>query len=56
MCLASIYWSGIKKVFYSADRHDAAIANFDDRFIYEELEKPHEEKSIIVEKMINELR
>lgn len=37
MCLGAIYWSGIRKVVYAADRHDAEKAGFSDRFIYDEL-------------------
>ena len=37
MCLGAIYWAGIKKVIYAADRVDAADAGFNDKFIYEEI-------------------
>jgi len=37
MCLGAIYWSGIKRVVYASDRHDAAAAGFDDEFIYNEI-------------------
>jgi tRNA(Arg) A34 adenosine deaminase TadA len=37
MCLGAIYWAGIKKVVYSSDRHGAAKAGFNDRFIYDEI-------------------
>lgn len=37
MCLGAIYWSGIKKVFYSCNRNDAAGSGFDDKLIYEEI-------------------
>jgi len=40
MCLSAIYWAGIKTVYYSADRHDAAEIGFNDSFIYDELNKP----------------
>ena len=43
MCLGAIYWAHIDKIFYGANQHDAAAVNFDDSFIYRELErKPHE--------------
>jgi guanine deaminase len=35
MCMGAIYWSHISKVYYAATRSDAALANFDDKFIYE---------------------
>lgn len=37
MCLAAIYWAGIEKIYYAADRHDAAAIGFADQFIYEEI-------------------
>lgn len=40
MCLGAIYWSRISRVIYGADRKDAADIDFDDEFIYKELEKP----------------
>lgn len=46
MCLGAIYWARIPKVYYAADRLDAAAAGFDDSYIYEEIEKPLEERNI----------
>lgn len=37
MCLGAIYWSGIKKIVYASDRHDAEKAGFIDRYIYDEI-------------------
>ncbi|MBI5009465.1 MAG: nucleoside deaminase [Bacteroidia bacterium] len=37
MCLGAIYWAGIRKVIYACDRHDAEIAGFSDKFIYDEI-------------------
>ena len=34
MCLAAIHWAGITKLYFGADRHDAAVGGFDDEFIY----------------------
>lgn len=43
MCLGAIYWAHIDKIYYGANQHDAAAVNFDDSFIYRELElKPSE--------------
>jgi len=45
MCLGAIYCAGIKKVVYSASRHDAASAGFNDEFIYNEIDlNPSERK------------
>jgi len=37
MCLGAIYWSGIKKVVYASDRHDAEAIGFNDNLIYNEI-------------------
>lgn len=40
MCLGSIYWARINRIFYGNTRKDAREINFADDFIYEELERP----------------
>lgn len=35
MCLASALWARIGRVYFAADRHDAAAAGFDDALFYE---------------------
>jgi guanine deaminase len=37
MCLGAIYWSGIKRVCFAADRKDAEAAGFNDKLIYDEI-------------------
>ncbi|NOU20876.1 MAG: nucleoside deaminase [Methyloglobulus sp.] len=37
MCLGAIYWARLDAVYYACNRHDAAAANFDDSFIYDEI-------------------
>lgn len=45
MCLGSIYWAHLDKIYYANDRKDAASVGFDDDFIYEELSlRPEERK------------
>ncbi len=46
MCLGAIYWARPKKVFYACSREDAAAINFDDQFIYNELEKNIDNRKI----------
>lgn len=46
MCLGAIYWAKIKKVYYANTRYDAASIGFDDNFIYEEIAKPIEKRTI----------
>jgi guanine deaminase len=37
MCLGAIYWARLDRVYYACNRYDAAAANFDDSFIYDEI-------------------
>lgn len=46
MCLGAIYWSRPDAVYFAATREDAAEAGFDDDFIYRELAKPLNERSL----------
>jgi len=46
MCLGAIYWARPARVFYGGVAADAADAGFDDAFIYEELKRPPEARSI----------
>ena len=38
MCLGAIYWARPAKVYYACTKNDAANINFDDQFIYRELD------------------
>lgn len=46
MCLGGIYWAKLGAVYYAASREDAALAGFDDAWIYEELAKPPEARAV----------
>ena len=46
MCLGAIYWARPDRIFYAANRQDAANAGFDDSFIYDELSIPSDDRSI----------
>ena len=46
MCLGAIYWARIDKIYFAADRDDAAHAGFDDSFIYREIQKPVDQRTI----------
>lgn len=53
MCFGAIYWARPKAVYYACTQQDAAQIDFDDQFIYDELEK---DKSDLKIKFINLLR
>jgi guanine deaminase len=49
MCLAAVYWAGIRKVHFAAGREDAANAGFGDGYIAQEIIKPAAERNLAVE-------
>lgn len=46
MCLSAIYWAGISKIYYGNTKQDAKMIDFDDSFIYDEIEKTTDRRSI----------
>jgi guanine deaminase len=46
MCLAAIYWARCEALFFGSTADDAAEAGFDDSFLYEEVRRPIEQRSI----------
>ncbi|WP_297093928.1 nucleoside deaminase [uncultured Draconibacterium sp.] len=52
MCLGAIYWARPDKVVFGATKQDAASAQFDDQFIYDELEKELDRRHIQFENMM----
>ena len=54
MCLGAIYWARIDRIFFAADREDAAKAGFDDSFIYREINKPLNRRTIPTHQRLRE--
>lgn len=54
MCLGAIYWARPDKIFYANSKEDAAAINFDDQFIYKELDKPVLNRSLPTEQLLRE--
>jgi tRNA(Arg) A34 adenosine deaminase TadA len=46
MCLGAIYWARISRIFYGNTRKDAHDIDFADDFIYEELDRPMDERTV----------
>lgn len=46
MCFGAIYWARPQRVFFANTKEDAAAIEFDDSFIYHELELPYCDKKI----------
>jgi guanine deaminase len=46
MCLGSIYWARLDRIYYGTTQNDAAKINFDDHKFYEEIAKPPHARAI----------
>ena len=54
MCLGAIYWAHLDKIYYGANQLDAAEIDFDDSFIYRELELEPEKRHKPVENILHD--
>ena len=46
MCLSALYWANVSRICYGNTKEDAKAIDFDDSFIYDQLELPYDERSI----------
>ena len=46
MCLSALYWAGVRRICYGNTKDDAKAINFDDSFIYDQLELNYADRSI----------
>ncbi len=53
MCMGAIFWSRLDKVYYANTKNDAKNIDFDDSFIYEQIEIDNDKKEIPFIKMNN---
>jgi len=54
MCLGAIYWAHIGRIFYGNTRKDARDIDFADDFIYEELDRPLDERTVPIINMLRD--
>ena len=54
MCLGAIYWARPDALYFSASHSDAAAAQFDDSFIYEEIKKDFPERKLKTKRIKSE--
>lgn len=52
MCLGALVWARVDRVWFSASRHDAAAAGFDDARIYDELTLPFEQRTLPIARLL----
>ena len=46
MCLSALYWAGVSKIYYGNTKEDAASIDFSDKFFYEQIALPYENRQI----------
>jgi len=46
MCLGAIYWARLDKIYFANTKLDAEKIGFSDQFIYNELQKPIDQRNI----------
>ena len=46
MCLSALYWAGVKRICYGNTKDDAKAIDFDDSFIYDQLDLSYADRSI----------
>lgn len=56
MCLTAALWARVSRIFYAANRHDAAEIGFDDAAFYEELRMDPQGKLLKVFALSEEYR
>ena len=54
MCLSAIYWAGIRKLYFAAERQDAANIGFGDDYVGREIIKPAAERDLRVEQLMRD--
>jgi len=54
MCLSAVYWAKINFIYYANTKQDADDIGFSDKFIYDELDKPMNERQLPIKQMMRD--
>jgi len=54
MCLGAIYWARFDKIYYGNTKQDAADINFDDKYIYDELDRSLDKRHLPMSQLLRE--
>jgi tRNA(Arg) A34 adenosine deaminase TadA len=54
MCLTAIYWARCDAIYYGSSAADAAAAGFDDSFLYEEVKRPIDQRTIPTKRLLGD--
>lgn len=54
MCLGAIYWAKISQIYFANTQQDADSIGFSDEFIYKEIEKPFQMRTLQTHQILRE--
>mgnify|MGYP006169199359 FL=1 len=54
MCLGAIYWARTAKIYFANTKEDAAAVDFDDKFIYDEIDLSHSERKLATKQLLRD--
>ena len=54
MCLSAAYWAKVDKIYYAANRDDAAKAGFSDAFIYDQIAMALEDRTLPSQRILED--
>jgi guanine deaminase len=54
MCLGAIYWARATKIYFANTKEDAAAVDFDDKFIYDEIDLSHTGRKLATQQLLRE--
>lgn len=54
MCLGAIYWARLDKIYYANTKQDAAEIEFDDQFIYDEINREIHQRKVPGQQLLRE--
>ena len=54
MCLSAIYWARLRTMYYGNARQDAARIGFDDEFLYAEVAKPIDGRTLPTRRLLED--
>lgn len=54
MCLAALYWSKVDKIYYGNTKKDAAAIDFEDDFIYHEINEKKENRKLPIKQLLRD--
>ncbi|WP_084290913.1 nucleoside deaminase [Pedobacter nyackensis] len=54
MCLSAVYWAKIDIIYYANTKLDADAIGFSDKFIYDELDKPMNQRQLTIKQIMRD--